>query len=188
MLRKKFMTLKPTLYDLSVEGIQIFDLLEDNLGELTPDLEARLDRLMLQGPERLEAAAMVVHTLEHNATACEAEADRLRQRAKDFEAQSEHLKQRMTKCLDLAFHGKVKTALFSLWTQKAADRIIAELLPGVTAEMLYRENPELVRVKYELDREKCVRIFAYPPAERAQLLPDLVVFEEKEGIRYVRIK
>jgi len=135
-----------TLYDLTAEGLEIFDMLSDNLGELSPELEQRLDMLMLEGPERLEAAAMVVRTMEQNAAACENESDRLHQRAKAFEAQSDRLKKRMTLCLDSAFGGKVKTPLFTVWTQKSADRTVAELIPGITAEMLHQERPDLVRV------------------------------------------
>lgn len=175
-----------TLYDLSKEGLEIFDMLEDNLGELTPELEARLDKLMLEGPQRIEAAAMVVRSLEANATACETEAQRLRERAKAFDAQADRLKQRMTICLDAAFHGKVKTPLFTIWTQKSADRVVAELVPGVTAEMLHKDCPDLVRVKMELDREKCVS--SYKDDEKRKTLPDLVLFEERAGTRSVRIK
>jgi hypothetical protein len=172
-----------SLYDLSAEGLAIFDLLEESLGELNPQLEARLDALMLEAPERMEAAAMVVRSLEANATACEAEAQRLRDRAKAFDGQVDRLKLRMTKCLDVAFNGKVKTPLFTVYTQKSADRTVAELVPGVTPEMLYQDRPDLVRVKYELDREKAVADF-----KAGKPLPDLILFEEKEGTRYVRIR
>lgn len=172
-----------TLYDLSREGLAIFDMLEESLGELTPELEARLDALMLEGPARIEAAAFVVRTLEANAAACEVEAQRFRERAKAFDAQADRLKARMTKCLDLAFNGKVKTPLVTIYTQKSADRTVAELVPGVTAEMLHEERPDLVRVKMELDREKCVAEF-----KAKKPLPDLLLFEEKIGGRSVRIK
>ena len=176
--------MKSTLYDLSAEGLAIFDMLEESLGELTPALEQRLDALMLEGPERLEAAAMVVRSLEANAMACEAEAQRLRDRAKAFDTNSDRLKLRMTKCLDAAFGGKVKTPLFSIWTQKSANRLIADLVPGVTPEMLYRERPDLVRVKMELNREEVVARFK--AGDRT--MPELILFEEKEGSRYCRIK
>ena len=176
--------MKSTLYDLSQEGLAIFDMLEDSLGELNTELEERLDWLMLQGPERLEAAAMVVRTLEGNAAACEAEADRLRQRAKTFDAQVDSLKKRMTACLDTAFNGKVKTPLFNLYTQKSADRIVADLIPGVTPEMLHAERPDLVRVKMELNRE--VVVAAWKAGDRT--MPELIVFEEKIGGRSVRIR
>lgn len=177
---------KLTLYDLSLEGLEIFDMLSDSLGELTPEIEARLDSLMLKGPERLEAAAMVVRTLEGNAAACEVEAQRLRERAKSFDAQADRLKQRMTLCLDTAFNGKVKTPLFTIYTQKSADRLLADLVPGVTPEMLHEEAPELVRVKMELNREKCVEM--YKDEEQRKHIPELILFQEKEGTRSVRIR
>lgn len=177
------MTTKPTLYDLTREGLEIFDMLSELQGELTPELEERLDRLMLQGPERIEAAAAVVRSLEHNATICEDEAQRLRERAKAWGAQADRLKLRMTKCLDAAFNGKVKTPTITVWTQKSPDRTVAELIPGVTPEMLHAERPDLVRVKMELDREKAVADY-----KARKPLPDLLLFEEKEGSRYVRLK
>lgn len=172
-----------TLYELTKEGLEIFDLLADNMGELTPELEQRLDALMMAGPDRLEAAAKVVRSMEANAKACEEESDRLRERGRSFANQADKLKQRMTFCLDAAFGGKVKTALFTIWTQKSADRTVAELLPGVTPEMLQEERPDLVRVKVELDRQKCVELF-----KAKDELPETLVFEEREGSRYVRIK
>jgi hypothetical protein len=172
-----------TLYDLTKEGMEIADMLGETLGELTPELEARLDALMKEGPERIEAAAKVVRMMEADAKACEDEADRLRERSRSFTAQADKLKQRMTFCLDAAFGGKVKTPLFTIWTQKSADRTVAELLPGVTPEMLQSERPDLVRVKVELDRQKCVELFK-AHAE----LPEVLVFEEREGSRSVRIK
>lgn len=177
---------KMSLYDLTQEGMEIFDMLSDGLGELTPELEERLDKIMMEGPERIEAAAMVVRTLEQNAVSCEAEVDRLRERAKSFSDQASKLKLRMTLCLDNAFNGKVKTPLFTVWTQKSADRTVAELIPGVTPEMLHAERPELIRIKMELDREKIVGLYKNPETRKA--LPELLLFEEKEGGRYVRIK
>lgn len=175
-----------TLYDLSVEGLEIFDMLSDNLGELTPELEERLDKLMLEGPQRIEAAAMVVRTLQQNAVACEEEADRLRERAKAFGKQVERLKARMTVCLDSVFSGKVKTPLFTIHTQKSADRTIADMMPGFAPEDLYKVRPDLVRVKMDLDRIKAVELYDNPDTRKD--LPELICFEEKEGTRNVRIK
>jgi hypothetical protein len=177
---------KLSLYEVSVEGLQIFDLLEEAQGELTPELEARLDALLVDGPAAIERAAMVVRTLEQNATACETEAQRLRDRAKDFDNQVDRLKHRMTACLDTAFSGKVKTPLFTVYTQKSADRVVADLIPGVTPEMLHKERPDLVRVKMELDREKTVQLYKDP--ETRKDLPELILFELREGTRNVRIK
>ena len=53
-----------SLYNLSVEGLLIKEILEASEGELTPETEARLDELMRVAPERVEAAAMVVQGIQ----------------------------------------------------------------------------------------------------------------------------
>jgi hypothetical protein len=171
-----------TLYEITNDALSIFDQLSDNLGELTPELEARLDKLLLEGPGRIEEAAMMVRIMEASAATAEFEAERLRERAKNFQGQADRLKKRMTVALDTAFKGKIKTALFSVWTQKSKDHIVADLVPGVSAQMLHAERPDLVRVKYELDREKTVAAW-----KAGEELPELVLFEEKKGTRFTRI-
>lgn len=120
------------LYDISLEGLQIADLLIENEGELTPELEARLDELMIAGPERIEAAAMVVRHLEADMLACSQEAQRLAERAASFSRNVASLKRRMTFAVDAAFSGKVKTARFSIWTQKSADTVAFDLAETVS--------------------------------------------------------
>lgn len=172
-----------TLYSLALDGIEIEQLLFDSVGEITPDIQQKMDALLESGPAMLEAAAAVVRQLQLSAQIAGDESDRLRTRAKEFEGQAAKLKERMTMALDKSFGGKIKTPKWSIWTQKSADRIVADLIPGVTPEMLYQERPDLVRVKMELDREKAVS-----ELKNGKPLPELILFEEKEGTRYVRIK
>ena len=172
-----------TLYSLAMDGVEIEMLLLESVGEITPDIQAKMDALLESGPPMIEAAAAVVRQLQLSAQIAEEESKRLRDRAKTFDAQAEKLKERMTIALDKAFGGKIKTPKWSIWTQKSADRLVADLVPGITPEMLYQERPDLVRVKMELDREKVVAEY-----KAAKPLPPLILFEEREGTRYVRIK
>lgn len=172
-----------TLYELSLEGVQISDMLTENEGELTPEIERRLDDLMLEGPARMEAAAMVVKQLDANAMACEEEAKRLRERAKAFSANADRLKARMVIALDAAFNGKIKTPLFTIWAQNSAATTVVDLAPGFTPEMLYQEFPGLVRVKMELDRPKVLETH-----KAGGKLPETIFFGENEPTRYCRIK
>lgn len=174
---------KPTLYDISLEGLQIADLLTENEGELTPEIEQRIDALMQAGPGRVEAAAMVVRNLEADADACKAEAQRLIERAQSFENNAKRLKDRMTIALDCAFNGKVKTARFTLWTQKAADTVAFDLHEGFTVDMLEEDLPAAVRIKKELDKRALREMY-----EAGLQLPESVFVEETIGKRYVRIK
>lgn len=172
-----------TLYSLAMDGAEIEMLLLDSVGEITPDIQQKMDALLESGPLMMEAAAAVVRQLQLSAQIAEDEADRLRQRAKDFEDQAAKLKERMTVALDKSFGGKIKTPKWSIWTQKSADRTVVDLVPGVTPQMLYEERPDLVRVKMELDREKAVA-----DLKAGKPLPELLLFEEKEGSRFVRIR
>jgi Siphovirus Gp157 len=174
---------RATLYDLTLEGVQISDILADNEGELTPELEARLDALMLEGAQSMEAAAMVVKQLEGNATACEEEAKRLRDRAKAFSENADRLKKRMTVALDAAFNGKIKTPLFTIWAQSTAATTLVDLASGYTPEMLQAEYPHLVRVKIEVDRPKILSAW-----KAGEPLPETIFFQENAGTRYCRIK
>jgi len=172
-----------TLYDLSLEGVQIRDLLVENEGELTPELEARIDALMLAAPEKVEAAAMVVRSLEASAKACEAEVERLGMRARSFERNAQQLKDRIAVVLDCAFNGKIKTDRFTLWTQAAPDHVAFDVAEGHKIEEIERADPSLVRVKKELDKIELGRKF-----KAGEPLPVAIRFERTPGKRYARIK
>lgn len=174
---------KLTLYDISLEGMQIADILTENEGELTPELEARLDALMRGAPERIEAAAMVVRSMEADAEVCKAEAQRLLERAKGFENNAQRLKDRMAIAVDAAFSGKVKTARFSIWTQKAADSVAFDLREEFTIDMLEQDLPNAVRTKKELDKRALREMF-----DAGMPLPESLYVEETTGKRYLRIK
>ena len=175
--------MKQSIYDLTIQGLEIEQLLFDSVGEITPAIEARMDDLLAAGPEIMESAAAVVTQLQASAKVAEEESDRLRTRAKEIEAQAQKLKERMTIALDTAFGGKIKTPRWTIYTQKSADRTVAELVPGITPQLLYEERPDLVRVKMELDREKVVAEY-----KAGRPLPELILFEEKPGTRSTRIR
>jgi cell division protein ZapA (FtsZ GTPase activity inhibitor) len=172
-----------SIYDLSVQGLEIEQLLFDSLGQITPEIQERLDALLESSPEVMESAAAVATQLLMSAKNAEEESDRLRARSKEFEQQATALKERMTVALDKAFKGKVKTPKWTIYTQKSADRTVADLPPGITAEMLHQDRPDLVRVKYELDRVKVVEEY-----KAGRPLPEDIWLEEKEGTRSCRIK
>jgi hypothetical protein len=172
-----------TLYSLGLDGIEVEMLLLESVGEITPDIQQKMDALLESGPPMIEAAAAVVRQLQLSAQIAEEESDRLRARAKDFESQAEKLRERMGIALDKAFGGKIKTAKWTVYTKKNADRLLCDLVPGITAETLHAEMPELVRVKYELDRVECVRRY-----KAKEMLPELLLFENKEGTRSTIIR
>lgn len=178
--------MKTTLYDLTLQGVEIEELLFDSVGEITPEIQAKMDALLESGVDNLEGAAAVVRQFEMSAAQAEEESKRLHDRAKQFDATAQKIKDRMALALDKAFGGKIKTAKWTIYTQKSRDWTVADLVPGVTPEMLHAERPDLVRVKMDLDRPKAVELYSNP--ETRKTLPELLLFEEKIGGRTVRIK
>ena len=174
---------KMTLYDVAMEGLQLEDALIANEGELTPEMEERLTKLLKEGPGRVEAAAMVVSNLEYFQETCKAEARRLAERAKSLEANIERVKARMLVAVDVAFGGKVKTPRFTIWSQKAADTVSYDLAEEFSLEILKEEFPELVRTKLELNKQACKDLH-----DSGVALPEAVTRDEKTGERYIRIK
>ena len=200
-----------SLYDIGAEGLVIELILAENEGELTPELETRLDEVMRQGPERIEGAAMILRQLEASAEACKKEAQRLAERAKSFDKQADSLKNRMVFAVDAAFNGKVKTQRFTIWTQKSRDTVSVGLAEEFTIDMLREDSPDLVKTEYSIDKAATDRlwethssayksaraILANPEAsdaekvwatETVKLIPDALSFEEKTGARYLRVK
>ena len=108
-------TTRPSLYEVGVEGAEIESILMENDGELTPELEARLDAHLASGKNKIVAAAMVVQGLEASKANCLAEALRLMDRANAFERNAKSLKARILFAVDEGFDGKIKTDLFTIW-------------------------------------------------------------------------
>ena len=172
-----------TLYELSLEAVQINDMLEAGEGELTPELEQRLDALMVKGPESIEAAAIVTQNLLASALVCEQEALRLKARADSFTANANRLKERLAIALDCAFNGKLKTNRFTCWVQSAADHVGFDVEAGYTIDDVEKADPSLVRVKRELDKVALKERF-----KAGDPLPIAVHFETAPGKRFCRIK
>jgi hypothetical protein len=172
-----------TLYEITKEGQLIHDCLIDSEGEITPEIEERLDLLLRAGSDKLEAASMVLANLETAQSACKAEAKRLSERAKNFESNAERLKARMVAAVDAVFGGKVKTDLVTVWTQKSPDTQSFDLAEECTLEALQKERPDFVRSKLELNRAAIKTAY-----DAGQPLPDSIFVDRREGTRYLRVK
>lgn len=174
---------KLTLYDVTVEGLELERLLSDADGELTPELEARFDVFLKGGKEKIDAACKVVRSLEASSLMCQVEAERLSDRAVSFEHEAKRLEDRILAVVDAAFDGKVKTNLFTVWGQNSGPSVSIELAPDADLVQMAETFPDLVRHKYELDKAKAKSMRAQGVA-----LPGAVTVTESEPTRYLRIK
>lgn len=139
------------LYDIAQEGLVVADLLTESEGELTPELEARLDAVLRAGKEKIEAAERVCRNLDAQAKACAVEAKRLAERAQGIKKQRESLRKRMAVAIDAVFGGKVKTALFTIWTQTGAPTMRVTVAPGTDMDQLRARRPDLFRTEHIFD-------------------------------------
>jgi hypothetical protein len=174
---------KLTLYDIGIVGSQINDYLELTEGEISPEAEEIFDRLLREGPERLEAAAAVLRQLDAYQEECKAEEKRLKARRESFEANAAKLKERIGFALDGAFGGKLKTSQVTLWMQQSPDTTAVDLKEGITPLDLYGERPDLVRVKYELDK-----VAVKSALDRGDEVPESIFVEHNTGRRSLRMK
>lgn len=171
------------LYEIAMEGKLLEEILTDSEGELTPETEERFDRLLREGPDKIEAAAVVVMGLETDAEICEREAKRLRERAQSLKSQAERLRRLMTVALDSAFQGKLRTPKFTVWTQSSPPFTGFDLAPDADIEAVRNESPEIVRAEFSLDKKKLLEMY-----RRGEVLPASIAVTENSGTRFCRIR
>ena len=172
-----------TLYEVGVEGLELNAILMESDGELTPETEERLEVFLKSGKEKIDAACKVVQSLDSSASACIEEAKRLNERASSFLKNRDRLKSRILGAIDAAFDGKVKTNLFTVWGQTSAPSVVFDVSPDADLAEVQKVYPEVVRTKYELDKQtlKSMKAQGIP-------LPAAVTVTEGEGTRFLRIK
>lgn len=168
------------LYEIPLEFAVLETALVESDGELTPELEKRLDDFLRSGKDKLEGGAMVMRGLELEAEACRTEAKRLTERAGQIDNNVGRLKKLILYALDGAFGGKVKTALFTIWGQTSAITMQMDLAPGV--DLI--ELPEnFVRTKRELAKDAVKEAI-----KKGEPIPDEIIVSEVPGTRFLRVK
>lgn len=175
---------KMTLYDVAQEGMVISDILSENDGELTPELEQRIDQLLLLGADKIESAAMVLKQIEADSNACKTEATRLSERSKGFKAQADRLRERIRIAVDAAFDGKVKTPRFTIYTQQNPNTVAFDLAEEFTLEMLSEDHPEFISTELSLNKAALKAAYERDPST----LPESIFVDARDGKRSLRIR
>lgn len=137
----------PTLYELSHELAAIMDAVEDNGGELTPELEAELDRVTGPIERKAEWIAKCVIEAESRAEARKAEADRLYKSARIASNAAEASRRYLMRCFAASRTERVETAVGVVAVRLNPPKV--EIEPGTQLPA------QLVRTKttVEPDRE-----------------------------------
>lgn len=88
------------IYELSQELIQLFDYIEDNDGELTPEIEEKLTIAEDNLKDKIKSYSQVVKILQADILAIKAEKDRLNDLQKRKEATIDRLKSILLKAIN----------------------------------------------------------------------------------------
>lgn len=101
------------LYELSLQAAELAAQLEEDGGELTPDVERLLDRLGADLATKLDSIGQVLRTFERTAEAKRGEARRLAESAQADEHAVDRLKDYVRACLDAMGQRKAAGTLFT---------------------------------------------------------------------------
>lgn len=163
---------KLRLWEIATELDEIGEALVECGGELTPELEERLDLMSGAFEDKCEKIALFVKECEANAAAAAVEEARLAAIAKSFDTKARGLKGYLLHYMQRTGRSSLKTPRVRVWEQKngrPAIRFVGDLasLPG-----------DYVRVKREADLQ-----FAFVEHQAGAKLPDGFVVEHGTHLR-----
>lgn len=115
------MTIK--LWELSADMDAISDEIMANGGEVTEEMEARLDALDGSFTEKVERVALYIRQVKLTADAAKAEKDRLAAIQKRYDTEARGLKAYLLRHLEHQGHAKIETAKVRVRVQKSPPSI-----------------------------------------------------------------
>jgi hypothetical protein len=135
------------LYELNAEFAALMNEIEAAEGELTEELDQRLEALRNREPRELESAIRLVLNVNAEADALRNEATRLQKRAKSLEALSARVKELLKQNLELNQLEEAHVGIHKLRIQRNGGKPPLEWLPGKDETNL---PMDCVRVKLEI--------------------------------------
>lgn len=162
------------LYELAGELADILRVIEDTEGEITSEIESRLDQVneaferkvesLCQWRAEMESRAAV---LAAQADQFQAEADRIRAKAKTIAGKADWVKSYLFGAMLAVGQKKIEAGTFTLRVQKnsqPAVKLVGEMIPT-----------QFVRIVKEFDRQKALEAWKENQSVRAELarhIPD----------------
>jgi hypothetical protein len=111
------------LYDIVGQMMSVDELLHENGGELTPEIEILLEALEGHFDQKVDSICGLRQSYVRQADALDAEIDRLKKRKESFARSAESLRTYLFSNMARLEKEKVKTARFTVWQQKTAGTI-----------------------------------------------------------------
>ena len=144
--------------ELEALTTQYEELLSENQGEVTPEVEAleqRLKDYFAASEDKIEAAAMVLKNLEAESIAIDHETRRLVDRQHSIDRNYERLKALTLFAVD-AMGGKVKTKIGTVGGRDNPPSYTVEVDPDVDQLALAKCWPEFFRVSVEPNKREII--------------------------------
>ena len=106
--------MKQTLYDINEEYLRLMQQVEENEGEMTPELEQALAINEENHSAKLESYAAIIANYNAEAEACKAESKRLKDKADRVVAHAQRLKDAIVHFLTVTDRRKVAAGTWSM--------------------------------------------------------------------------
>ena len=126
------------LFNIDADLFALYNEIENNGGEMTTELETQLEITEAERMTKGEGYVYVIKQLRSQAELLKAEAKRLQEIAKHYEASAEKLADRLLQ--SVIAHGQIKTALMTISSRKSKS-------VSITDESLL--GAEYLRIKTE---------------------------------------
>lgn len=111
-----------TLYELNEQWQSIFEMLENP--EIPEDaIFDTIEGIEIVMAEKAENYGKMIKSFADMASACEDEAKRLRERANGYKKRADELKQNLYGSMKLTGQAKIKTPMFTFWTQANPESV-----------------------------------------------------------------
>ena len=126
------------LFNIDAELYEVYNEIENNGGEMSPELEAALEISETERMTKGEGYVYVIKQLKSQADLLKSEAKRLLEIAKQYENSADKLSDRLLE--SVISHGQIKTAFVTISTRKSKS-------VSITDESLLKA--EYLRIKTE---------------------------------------
>jgi hypothetical protein len=137
------------LFNIDAELYEVYSEIENNGGEMSPELEAALEITEAERMTKGEGYVYVIKQLKSQADLLKAEAKRLLEIAKQYENSADKLADRLLQ--SVITHGQIKTAFVTISTRKSKSVSITDESLLKTEYLRIKTEPNKTAIKEALE-------------------------------------
>lgn len=165
-----------SLYNLTKELVTVNNTITEAEGELTPDLEADLDRLNLEIAVKAITIGKWILNLGADELAIKNEIDRMKNKKRVAENLRERLKKYVRDCMIATGRKKIETPTLRVTVQKSNPSVEIENEEAVPARF------KTVETVVKIDKKELLKEFKTLEAEKKELEKAGISVEDFQGI------